>query len=271
MYSDPLLVSFIVVFVLFGSFGVNGLLTGIISESIIEKNTARIEEQRQERDKKRRNLENFAAELFDEIDQECAGSGCLDRQSLVKYTDQIESLFSSAGVAFPCYDFENMFTIMDLDDSGTIEKAEFVHGIVELCDEVRPMSIMELHSQMSRCNLRFETFEGKVETISQGLADLTINRSHSANHLDQLTSRVRRVANNFHKLQSNANHGEAIAHQLGEQFVAQIIDAAEGFVRERSPASKATHANESMHEHQCSITMGKEKSINDSYGKKRKQ
>jgi len=264
MYNDPLLVSFIVIFVLFGSFGINGLLTGVISESIIEKNTARIEEQRQERETKRRMLEHFAAELFDEIDSERVGS--LGRQDLLKYKDQIASLFASAGVAFPCYDFEHMFTIMDYDDSGTIEKTEFVHGILELCDEVRPMSIMELHSQMSRCNARFARLDVKVELMAQGLDDLTINRAHDADRLDQLTSRVRDMTDNFDKLQGNANQGEVIADQLSEQFLTQIKDVAEGFVQELSSVA-TPQANGAVHGFPRSLS-GKEEVVRDGFGEK---
>jgi len=170
MGNYPLLTMFIIVFVLFGSFGMNGLLTGVISESIIDKNQARIEEQRSERELKRRILEQCSAELFEDMDQ--AGDGNLRPEDLLEYKEEIGSLFHTAGVAFPHYDFEHMFKVMDYNDNGTIEKPEFVHGILELCEEVRPMSIMEIHSQVSRCHIKIERCDSKVGKMDEAMYEL---------------------------------------------------------------------------------------------------
>ena len=35
--------------------------------------------------------------------------------------------------------------------TGIIERSEFIQGVVGLCDQIRPMSIMELHYQVSKC------------------------------------------------------------------------------------------------------------------------
>lgn len=182
----PLLLCFIVVFVMFGSFGITGLLTGVISESIINKNTARIEEQRAEREKKRKMLELSSADLFDEIDTLARGS--IAKGELAPHKEAILHLFASAGVAFPCYDLDHMFTIMDWEDTGFVGKEEFVTSIIELCDEVRPMSIMELHVGMARCQSRFKNIEGALETLLQGCKDAA---SHSAAHSEQQVALIK--------------------------------------------------------------------------------
>jgi len=157
----------------FGSFGISGLLTGVITESIIDKNQARIEEQRQEREAKHRLLEEQAGVLYDEMleekevemdDDEC--EVCLSIEDLVYHREHIEHLFQAAGVAFPTYDFEGMCAAMDFDDSGTIAKGEFVHGILELCEDVRPMSIMELHSHVSKVKSKVNAIHSDVEELN---------------------------------------------------------------------------------------------------------
>merc|ERR1719428_2596566 len=54
--AHPLLTFFLIGFIVFGSFGMLALLTGVISESMFEKNQLRIEEERKEREQMRKLL-----------------------------------------------------------------------------------------------------------------------------------------------------------------------------------------------------------------------
>merc|ERR1719277_579588 len=59
-----LMAMFLFAFVVFGSFGMLALLTGVISESMFEKNQVRLEEERGEREERRKKLANVTGELF---------------------------------------------------------------------------------------------------------------------------------------------------------------------------------------------------------------
>merc|ERR1719203_1675951 len=65
----PLLVGFLVVFVIFGSFGMIALLTGVISEAMFEKNIMRLEDQRTEREHLKRSIVRSCSEMFDELER----------------------------------------------------------------------------------------------------------------------------------------------------------------------------------------------------------
>lgn len=150
----PALVVFVIVFILFGSFGMNGLLTGIISESIFDKNQARIEDLREEREAKRRLLEEGSADLFDELDVDEVGF--VEHDELMEHREDIAQLFITAGTVFPAHDLGQMFKVVDFHDRGTITRSEFIQCVVGLCEEVRPLSIMEIHSQVQRSLLVIE-------------------------------------------------------------------------------------------------------------------
>jgi len=170
MFDNPPLVVFLVTFIILGSFGINGLLVALINESILEKNQARIEAERMEREAKRKEMQQRCREIFDGLDVN--KNRVLPRSELVNCTDQIASVFESLGVNFQRNDLTQMFYIMDYNDTGIIERSEFVQGVVELCDQIRPMSIMELHYQVSKCASKIEYCELKV-----GELQATVNSS----------------------------------------------------------------------------------------------
>eukprot|EP00931_Biecheleriopsis_adriatica_P045173 TRINITY_DN25894_c0_g1_i1.p1 TRINITY_DN25894_c0_g1~~TRINITY_DN25894_c0_g1_i1.p1 ORF type:complete len:735 (+),score=113.99 TRINITY_DN25894_c0_g1_i1:15-2219(+) len=167
MFQNPPLVCFLVIFIILGSFGINGLLVALINESILEKNQARIEAERMERETKRKAMQQRCREIFDTLDVN--KNRVLPRDELMKCTSQIANLFEALGVNFQRHDLDQMFYIMDYNDTGIIERSEFVQGVVELCDQIRPMSIMELHYQVSKCASKVENCDIKVDSLSKAL------------------------------------------------------------------------------------------------------
>eukprot|EP00747_Dinoflagellata_sp_TGD_P017384 gnl/TRDRNA2_/TRDRNA2_125792_c0_seq1.p1 gnl/TRDRNA2_/TRDRNA2_125792_c0~~gnl/TRDRNA2_/TRDRNA2_125792_c0_seq1.p1 ORF type:complete len:593 (-),score=120.24 gnl/TRDRNA2_/TRDRNA2_125792_c0_seq1:22-1800(-) len=170
MFEYPALVFFLVTFIVLGSFGINGLLVALINESILEKNQARLEAERIEREAKRKLMQTRCREVFDAIDVN--NNRVLPREDIMRAKGQIARLFESAGVNFRSHDLDQMFYIMDYNDTGIIEKNEFVQGVVELCDQIRPMSIMELHYQVSKCATKIGECDLKMDSISKTVEDL---------------------------------------------------------------------------------------------------
>lgn len=171
MFEYPSLVVFLVSFIILGSFGINGLLVALINESILEKNQARLEADRLERESKRKIMQQRCRELFDSIDVN--NNRVLPRSEIIKCKDQIMLLFEASGVNFRSHDLDQMFYIMDVNDTGIIERTEFAQAVVELCDQIRPMSIMELHYQVSKCANKIEACDAKMDGVAKHIEELT--------------------------------------------------------------------------------------------------
>lgn len=172
MFKDILLTCFLVVFIVLGSFGINGMLISLINESILEKNMARNEADRMDREARRKVLHTKSGKLFDEKDT--TKSRVLRRDDLMECKPQLAKLFQSLGVNFRLHDIDQMFYIMDTNDTGIIEKNEFVQGVVELCDQIRPMSIMELHYQISKCLTKVSETDNKLYSLIKNVEDVSL-------------------------------------------------------------------------------------------------
>jgi len=189
MFANPPLVVFLVIFIILGSFGINGLLVALINESILEKNQARIEADRMDRESKRKTMQQRCGELFDELDVN--RNRVLPRDEIRQVTEQIAILLESFGVNFQRADLDQMFYVMDYSDTGIIERSEFIQGVVGLCDQIRPMSIMELHYQVSKCVTKMEGNESKIENLVKGIDGYD-------EKLDAIHSRLKSLQNFVH-------------------------------------------------------------------------
>merc|ERR1719482_24450 len=145
------------------------LLTGVISESMFEKNQLRVDEERLERESKRKMLSEQFGELFDElIEEHLETGGPLDGVS----EEEIDSIIPDVcefleenGIQFSRADLLVVSRVMDVDDSGSICKDEFAHGLLSIVDGVRPMSIMELFHGVSLLKSNLAQCYDKVQDI----------------------------------------------------------------------------------------------------------
>jgi len=191
MFRNPSLIGFLVIFVIFGSFGMIALLTGVISESIFEKNQFRIEEERLEREYKRVLLQEQCGQLFDLMD--CNEDGSVSQDELRSRVCDIAEIFDTSGAAFAKEDLESIFYIMDIDGSGSIERSEFIHGVLQLCGSVQPMSIMELHYQLARCSSKVDRCTQNIDNMARLVDNIVENRQIDAHITGTIATQMREL------------------------------------------------------------------------------
>merc|ERR1719161_210845 len=121
-------------FIILGSFGMIALLTGVISESMFQKNNVRIEEERLERESKRQGLTKICGELFDEAALNDKGEApAAEVKALMPY---VAKMFVKHNMTFAQSDLDSITDLMDADGSGAISKGEFVHSILSIAEGI---------------------------------------------------------------------------------------------------------------------------------------
>jgi len=144
----PLLGMFLVVFVIFGSFGMVAILTGVISEAMFEKNQLRAEEDRRERDDRRLKLSDIFQDFFTDlpIDE----NGKATKEVIQEVIPKIKDLFETEGIVYASHEFDGMIEIMDNGD-GLLDKDEFCDGVLQIAEGLRSFSIIEIHYEVAEC------------------------------------------------------------------------------------------------------------------------
>jgi len=200
--AHPFFAIFLVIFIIFGSFGMIALLTGVISQSMFEKNDMKKEEERAEHEILRKNMQTECSRLFNSLpldEEEEASSE--DVNTLIP---EMASTFEASGVYFTEYDLVKIVKYMDVDESGSISEDEFTRGMLVLAEGVRPISIQEVHHAVGVCEVKLERILQAMESdptkrnSTKSEAEPTTAKPHAAD-IEQKESGIGQQGSNSTK------------------------------------------------------------------------
>jgi len=169
LWRRPLMTLFLIGFVIFGSFGMTALLTGVISESMFEKNQLRMDEDRVEREVLHKALVHGCERLFERLDTNPSGEVATEIV-IHKLIPDIKIMFEEKGVDFSEFELERIVKLMDSDNSGLIGKDEFTHAILSIGDGLRAVSIHEIYYAVSVTKAKIEEMERSNEDATERIA-----------------------------------------------------------------------------------------------------
>jgi len=194
MYDYPLVAVFLVIFVIFGSFGMIALLTGVIQESMFQKNQMRQAEERKEHSQQRQELDKQSELLFTEIKNAETGEASIE--AVRELIADIEDMFNDLGIEYDHKILEKFAGLIDTDGSGTISQQEFHHGIMALAHGTQSMSTVELYYHLHV----LKTKQAKVEVLlrrsnQQALKTMRSTEAALSNRIDQVGMSLQSVVN----------------------------------------------------------------------------
>merc|ERR1712048_142929 len=148
MEGSPLMLFFFIGFTIFGSFAMLSILTGVISEGMMEKSSNRKEEMRFEEERRKREFVEQLRKYFRESDKD--GDGTISREEFSDALPQMKSMFEDLGFQYSTADLEVVFDLVDFDGGGSIELEEFLAGMASFTANVAdlPMHILRLQSNL---------------------------------------------------------------------------------------------------------------------------
>merc|ERR1719401_684486 len=117
LWEHPGLLAFLCIFIIFGSFGMIALLTGVISESMFEKNELRREEAQNEKELRMARIAEGCDEIFSELDHEQDESGEVSVDVILGTLPKVAELFRDLNIEFTRQDLVDMANYMDTDHS----------------------------------------------------------------------------------------------------------------------------------------------------------
>lgn len=144
--SHPLLALFLIAFIIFGSFGMIALLTGVISESMHEKTNIRMEEERNDRETLQKKLMKKIAVIWKDLPHRNA-NGQASRSDIEKMLPRIQAMMDEAGAEYNPHDLEGgpdkigLLDLMDHRRTGFISGEDFQRCILKIAEGDRPISL----------------------------------------------------------------------------------------------------------------------------------
>jgi len=169
----PAFGAFLILFTIFGSFGLIALLTGVIGESMFEKNQLKIQEERRDAEERRKMLLQICEDMLNAIPE--LEDGKVERKNVENLVPDIQSLFDSERIPYALHEFETMLNAMDKNGDGKLSKDDFVGSVLQIAEGIRPISLIEIHSECQECLSQMTQLKADVSTCLQHLAQLAGN------------------------------------------------------------------------------------------------
>mmetsp|Transcript_57766 Transcript_57766/g.102521 ORF Transcript_57766/g.102521 Transcript_57766/m.102521 type:complete len:216 (+) Transcript_57766:33-680(+) len=179
VYRDnPSMKGFLILFVVFGAFTMVSVLTGVITEGMLEKSKGRQEEKRFERERARSIFVKRARKVF----QAHAGSDSsfISKMQFDSCKEKVKELCENDYMEIRSKDLDAMFDLVDYEGSGIVEVEELLYGMVQLSSELRPMSIMELRRSFARglysVNQQVSLLDSRMQMMESSLREIAANQ-----------------------------------------------------------------------------------------------
>jgi voltage-gated sodium channel len=177
LQSHPVLTMFLCSFVIFGSFGVVALLTGVISQSMTEKNEARKNEVRAEHEHMRAQLGTKCEELFSELRVD--GNGEASVETVKRLAPDMWKLLKQIGADITHADVERIIDFMDVNGTGLIGMMEFRSTMEKIAEGLSPLGIQEIANRIGVCETKIDkltdnlmAIQKKNEALQSGMRSL---------------------------------------------------------------------------------------------------
>lgn len=148
MLASPAMMMFFVTFIIYGSFAMLSILTGVISEGMIEKGNSHKEEMRFDEEKKKHIFMGKLRTHFELSDAD--GDGTMTREEFHDKLPEMITLFRSYGFYYDSADLQIVFDLVDFDKGGTVEVEEFLQGMTSFTANVSdlPLQFLRLQSNI---------------------------------------------------------------------------------------------------------------------------
>merc|ERR1719238_60973 len=142
------------------------ILTGVISEAMMEKSSNRKEELQLLEQRRKKEFVEHLRQYFAESDKD--GSGTVARDEFDGALPELTKMFAEEGFSYTADDLALVFDLIDFDSGGTIELTEFLEGVASFTANVSdlPMHILRL-----QCNMR-QTAAGTEQNIVSRLKNV---------------------------------------------------------------------------------------------------
>jgi len=219
LFRFPFFTAFTILFIIFGSFGMLAVLTGVISESMFAKNMLRLQEEQTAAEERRKDLLKKCGDLFDSI-AKYSSNGEAPAAAFKTILKPICEAFRNQGVLLSQEDMQSMVEIIDADGSGYISREEFRHFLLQMTEGVRPILIMEIYYAVCLIKEKVEEQSVVDRKVHDKVKHISTSQKRMMSDLEQLSTNL----GNLMKCQENMVQRQEASMVLSKSMHQGMID-----------------------------------------------
>jgi len=163
LQAHPFLTLFMCAFITFGTFGVVALLSGIITQSMYEKNEARKELIRQEHEAMRAQLGSKCEELFGTLPVNASGEAAVEIVKVL--APAMWNILTKVGANMTHADVETIIDFMDVNGTGLVSSIEFRSTMEKIAEGLTPLGIQEITNRIGVCEVKINKIQDTLDLL----------------------------------------------------------------------------------------------------------
>jgi len=164
-------------FIFFTSFGILNIVIGVIVENVLQMAKVSDIKIKKKREKDRMRVLNHLRDFFEQSDED--GSGTLSVEEVKIAMDNPENRKRLALMDLPIDEPTELFTLLDVDNSGEISIDEFISGCMRIKGTAKSKDILALQIMIDALGSKMGDLTSALETNSQKI-----------NRLDGMTEKM---------------------------------------------------------------------------------
>lgn len=193
------------------------MLTGVISESMFEKNQARLEEQRQDRSEAHQAIEEFCRAKFSAFEKNIYGEVPLHRIRSILH--EFEKLCDTHCIEYNRFNLNEALTNMDDNKNGCISLAEFSHCLLAFAEGSSPVSFMEIKHHLQSTKVFAHKSHDILRIVMTRLDGLE-------NKVCPILQNIHQVAGEIHQLSKEVHATESLMDAELHQVAGEVHQVA---------------------------------------------
>lgn len=159
-----------VAFIFFTTFGILNIVVGVVVENTLQMAKVSDAKIKKKREKDRMRVLNHLRDFFEQSDED--GSGTLTSEEVQIAMENPENRKRLALMDLPIEEPSELFTLLDVDNSGEISIDEFISGCMRIKGTAKSKDILALQIMIDTLGSRMIDLGHALETNSEKIARL---------------------------------------------------------------------------------------------------
>eukprot|EP00746_Dinoflagellata_sp_MGD_P000469 gnl/MRDRNA2_/MRDRNA2_100833_c0_seq1.p1 gnl/MRDRNA2_/MRDRNA2_100833_c0~~gnl/MRDRNA2_/MRDRNA2_100833_c0_seq1.p1 ORF type:complete len:439 (+),score=70.39 gnl/MRDRNA2_/MRDRNA2_100833_c0_seq1:179-1495(+) len=169
-FNQPGMEWMFVAFIFFTSFGILNIVVGVIVENVLMMAKVSDIKIKKKREKDRMRVLNHLRDFFEQSDED--GSGTLSLEEVQVAMDNPENRKRLALMDLPIDEPTELFTLLDVDNSGEISIDEFISGCMRIKGTAKSKDILALQIMIDSLGSKMSDLANALDTNSDKINQL---------------------------------------------------------------------------------------------------
>jgi len=170
--NQPGMLIFFVVFICMTAFCILNIIVGVVVENAISTASKDQLKLRKSKEKDRQMVFNQLRDIFEEADTDSSGTLDLDEVEVAISKPEIYNKLRM--IDFPVADPQQIFVLLDYDDSGELTIEEFITGCMRMKGSAKSKDLLVAQTALNTMKIYYQQFEKELHEFETKLGRLDV-------------------------------------------------------------------------------------------------